>query len=236
MHIGLFGGRFDPIHRGHLALAQAAMTQGKLDRIYLVTAGAPPHKPGLPLSAFADRHAMVALASAHEKSFIPSTLEAPKDVAQPAAVTRGKTAQKQFDYTIDTLRRLKALLKKNDRVSLLLGMDAFADIASWREPEALFAECEFIVASRPGHSLGDVAEALPASLRPKAAITEPFKKHAASGELRLHGVTIHFLTGVHQNISATAVREAVKSGNPLGKLVSPEVADYIRKTGLYRTT
>jgi nicotinate-nucleotide adenylyltransferase len=234
MNIGFFGGRFDPIHRGHLALAQAAMTQRKLDRIYLVTAGSPPHKPGLLLSAFADRHAMVALATAQEKSLIASTLEAPQDIAQSATAARGKTSLKQFDYTIDSVRRLKALLKKNDRVSLLLGMDAFADIASWHEPEALFEEYEFIVASRPGHSLGDIAEALPARLRPKAAITAPFKKHAASGELRLRGVTIHFLADVHQNISATAVREAARSGKPLGKLVPAEVADYIRKTGLYR--
>ncbi len=234
MNIGFFGGRFDPIHRGHLALAQAAMEQGKLARIYFVTSGSPPHKPGLPLSAFADRHAMVALATASEKAFIPSTLEAPKESAQVAP--RGKAAQKHFDYTIDSLRRLKSSLKKNDRLSLLIGMDAFADIASWHEPEALFEECEFIVASRPGHSLADVANALPASLRPKAAITEPFKKHAASGELRLRGVTIHLLANVHQNVSATAIREAVRAGKPMGKLVPAEVADYIRKTGLYQAT
>jgi len=235
MKIGFFGGRFDPIHRGHLALARAALEQCGLGRIYFVTAGSPPHKAGLPLSAFADRHAMVALATADEKVFVPSTLEAPGELRQPRAeAARVKAGQKQFDYTIDSLRRLKLAFKKNDQLALLIGMDAFADIANWHEPEALFQECEFIVASRPGYSLADVAEALPDSLRPKPAITQPFKKQAATGELHLRGVSIRLLANVHQNVSATAIREAVKSGKPLGKLVSAEVADYIRKTGLYR--
>jgi len=236
MNIGFFGGRFDPIHRGHLALAQAAMEQCGLGRIYFVTTGSPPHKPGLPLSPFVDRHAMVALATAHEKTFVASTLEAPRGLASAGTVgARSKNAQ-TFDYTIDTVRRLKSTIKKSDQVSILIGMDAFADIASWHEAEALLAECEFIVASRPGHSLADVAEALPAALRPRQAVTAPFKKQAASGELRLRGVNIRLLPGVHQNVSATAIREAVKAGKALGKLVSPEVADYIRKAGLYRNS
>lgn len=233
MNIGFFGGRFDPIHLGHLALARAAMDICKLKRIYFVTAGSPPHKPGQELCAFAHRHAMVALATAHEKAFVASTLEAPSEPVEN--ITRpSKAARQRFNYTIDSVRVLKSTLGKNDQLSLLIGMDAFADIASWHEPEALFRECEFIVASRPGHSLTDVAEALPPSLRPKPATMEPFRKQAARGEMRLRGVTIHLLPNVHQNVSATAVRDAVKSGRPLGKLVPPEVADYIRKTGLYR--
>lgn len=233
MNIGFFGGRFDPIHLGHLALASAAMDICKLKRIYFVTAGSPPHKPGQELCAFAHRHAMVALATAHEKAFMASTLEAPTEAAENIP-RPGKAAKRHFNYTIDSVRVLKSTLGKNDQLSLLIGMDAFADIASWHEPEALFRECEFIVASRPGHSLTDVAEALPPSLRPKAATMEPFRKHAASGEIRLRGVTIRLLPSVHQNVSATAVRQAVRSGKPLGKLVTAEVADYIRKTGLYR--
>ena len=174
---------------------------------------------------------MVTLATSNEKAFVPSTLEAPTEFGQAAARVKGK---KDFDYTIDSVRRLKSQIKKTDKLFLLIGMDAFADIASWHEAVALLAECEFIIASRPGHSLADVAEALPVSLRPKAAIVEPFKKHAASGELRLRGVNIQLLPNVHQNVSATAIRETAKAGKPLGKTVSPAVADYIRKTDLYR--
>ena len=77
MKIGLFGGTFDPIHRGHIALAQAARDQFGLARILFVPANVPPHKQKQPLSSFAQRYAMVALATAAEKSFVPSLLEAP---------------------------------------------------------------------------------------------------------------------------------------------------------------
>ena len=72
MNIGLLGGTFDPIHRGHIALARAAMEKCKLSRIYFVTAHVPPHKQRQPLSPFLHRYAMVALATAQEKAFIPS--------------------------------------------------------------------------------------------------------------------------------------------------------------------
>ena len=236
MDIGFFGGRFDPIHNGHLALARAAMDHCGLNRIYFVPAGSPPHKPGQPLTSFPHRYAMVALATASEKSFVPSLLEAPREYGPDQIATKPplKSEKKEPDYTIHTVRRLKATLKKNDRLFLLIGIDAFADISKWHQPEALLEECEFIVSSRPGYSLADVAKALPPSLRPKAEITELFKKHGATGELRLRGVTIHLLTNVQQTVSATAIREAARAQKPLGRLVPSEVSDYIRKTGLYR--
>jgi len=115
-----------------------------------------------------------------------------------------------------------------------MGVDAFADIAKWHEPEALFRECEFIVASRPGYSLADVANALPESLRPKKEITHPFRKQAATGDLVLTGAAIHLLDQVHQPVSATAIRAAVSANKPLGRLVHEPVADYIKKTGIYK--
>ncbi len=99
------------------------------------------------------------------------------------------------NYSIDTVRRLKASLKKADRLFFLIGIDAFRDIAKWHEARALLAECEFVVASRPGYSLRDVAEALPEELRPAAAVTKPFHKQPASGDLVLPGVTLHLLRG-----------------------------------------
>jgi len=112
-------------------------------------------------------------------------------------------------------------------------VDAFKDIAKWREAEALFRECEFIVASRPGYSLADVANALPENLRPAAAVTKPFAKQPAKGDLVLRGVTVHLLEGVHEPVSATAIREAVAKKRPLTKFVDPAVAEYIKKEGLY---
>jgi nicotinate-nucleotide adenylyltransferase len=232
MNIGLFGGTFDPIHRGHLALAHAARERCGLSRILFVPANVPPHKQGQPLSAFPHRHAMIALATASVKSFEPSLLEAPADLDSSSGKEKKRLAKP--NYTIDTVRQLKRSFKKADGLFLLIGIDAFADIAKWDQPEALFRECEFVVASRPGFSLADVANALPASLRPRKEVTLPFKKQAATGDLVLNGVTIHLLDEVYQPISSTTIRLAAAAEKPLARFVDPAVADYIKKTGLYK--
>jgi nicotinate-nucleotide adenylyltransferase len=244
MNIGLLGGTFDPIHRGHIALARAAMEKCKLSRIYFVTANVPPHKQLQPLSPFLNRYAMVALATAPEKAFIPSLLEAPEESSggeSAAALSKSKDKAKDDkdrtlkpNYTIDTVRRLKRSLKAGDRLFLLIGIDAFADIAKWHQAEDLFRECAFVVASRPGYSLADVANALPERLRPKPAVTRPFHKQAATGDLVLTGATLHLLEKVHQPVSATAIRDAAAAGKSLGRLVDASVADYIKKVGLYK--
>jgi nicotinate-nucleotide adenylyltransferase len=239
MNIGLFGGTFDPIHRGHLALARAARERCNLSRILFVPANIPPHKQRQPLSAFPHRYAMIALATAQEKDFAPSVLEAPEEfeagVARAEKVRAAKPDPSKPNYTIDTVRRLKQSFKKADKLFLLIGIDAFEDIAKWHQPEALFRECEFVVASRPGYSLADVANALPESLRPRQEVTRPFQKQAATGDLVLKGVNIHLLDKIYQPISSTTIREAAAGGKPLGKLVEPAVADYIKKMGLFKS-
>jgi nicotinate-nucleotide adenylyltransferase len=229
MNIGLFGGTFDPVHRGHLALARAAMEQCTLHHVHFVPANIPPHKQRQPLSPFLHRFAMLVLATAGEKAFVPSLLEAPEESG-----AGGKARQEKPNYTIDTVRRLKQTFKASDKLLLLIGMDAFADIAKWHQAEALFRECEFIVASRPGYSLADVANALPEKLRPRPEVTRPFHKQPAAGDLVLPGVTIHLLGDLHQPASATAIRTAAAAGKALGRLVDPPVAEYIRKMGLYK--
>jgi nicotinate-nucleotide adenylyltransferase len=235
MNIGLFGGTFDPIHRGHLALARAAREHYKLGRILFVPAGLPPHKQSQPLSSFSHRYAMIALATADEKDFTPSLLEAPAELdGSSPRQKKGKTDDPRPNYTVDTVKRLKQSFKKADRLFLLIGIDAFKDISKWHQPESIFRECEFVVASRPGYSLADVANALPASLRPRAEATKPFQKQAAAGDLVLRGATIHLLDDVSQSISSTAIRQAAAAGKPLARFVEPSVADYIKKAGLYK--
>jgi nicotinate-nucleotide adenylyltransferase len=243
MNIGLFGGSFDPIHRGHLALAQAAASRYALRQVLFVPANVPPHKQLQPLTAFIHRYAMVALATQEERGFVASLLEAPAwAIADPRPAARktgsagqpGPAVPARTNYSIDTVRLLKKTLKKSDRLFFLIGVDAFRDIAKWREARALLAECDFIVASRPGFSLRDVAESLPEDLRPPAAVTRPFHKQPATGDLVLPGVTVHLLEGVHRSVSATAIREAAAAGKPLTRWLDPRVADYIKKHQLYR--
>jgi len=247
MNIGLFGGSFDPIHRGHISLAEEAARRYALRQVLFVPVNVPPHKQKQPLTSFVHRYAMVALATQAEKRFVPSLLEGPDAALGAEAHRGGKHAglgptgraqavlpRAEANYTIDTVRRLKASLKKSDRIFFLIGIDAFRDIAKWHEARALLAECEFVVASRPGYSLRDVAEALPEELRPPEAVTRPFHKQAATGDLVLPGVTLHLLEGVHQNVSATAIRSAAAQGKSLAKWLDPRVAEYVKKAGLYR--
>jgi len=155
---------------------------------------------------------------------LPSILEAPSETG----------ARSTPNYTVETLRQFRQKLKKSDRLFFLIGIDAFRDIAKWQDAERLFRECEFIVASRPGYSLADVANSLPQSLRPAASVTKPFQKQPAKGDLILAGVNVHLLESVHSDISATKIRAAATSGKALTRYVDPAVAEYIRKTGLYK--
>jgi nicotinate-nucleotide adenylyltransferase len=230
MNIGLLGGTFDPIHRGHLALARAAQQRCDLGRILFIPANVPPHKQKQSMASYFHRYAMVVLATADEKHFVPSLLEAPEP---PLPATKGK-AEPRANYTIDTLRQLKRTLKKSDHLFFLIGMDAFADIAKWHQAEAVLRECDFIVASRPGYSLADVANALPESMRPRASVTKPFARQALGGHLALSGASLHLLENLHENVSATAIRQAVTAKKPLTRFVEPAVAEYIKKMNLYR--
>jgi len=235
MNIGFFGGTFDPIHKGHLALARAAASRYSLRQILFVTANMPPHKQKHPLSPFVHRYTMVALATQEDRRFVPSLLEAPEFAASSVAPHDFNDHSATVNYSIDTVRRLKQTLKKSDRLFFLIGIDAFLDIAKWREARTLITECDFIVASRPGYSLRDVAESLPEGLRPSAMVTRPFHKQPAKGDLVLPGVTLHLLDDVNQSVSATAIRTAAAQSKPLTRWVDPSVADYIRKQNLYRT-
>lgn len=147
-NLGIFGGTFDPVHRGHLAVARAALRRLKLAKLIFIPAGVPPHKQYKPRAAFRDRFAMLKLATAGEPRFAVSRLEA-----------RG------VHYSIDTVRRMKRRLKPGDRLFFVLGADAFREISTWRRSKDLLHACEFAVASRPGSSLKNVRDAVVHPLR-----------------------------------------------------------------------
>jgi nicotinate-nucleotide adenylyltransferase len=225
MNVAMYGGSFDPVHLGHLAVAKAAMEKFDLGRVYFVPADIQPLKRNQQTTAYYQRFAMLALALQGEKNLLPSLLEAPEVIQLTGELV---------SYSIDTVRRFKAGLKKSDRLFFLIGIDAFLSIAKWRSPVELLRECEFIIASRPGYSLGDVAEALPEELRPPEKVTKMFKANPAAGDIVHGGAVVHLLSDVKVPISATEIRAAAAKGRPVTKFVGNAVADYIKKTKLYR--
>jgi nicotinate-nucleotide adenylyltransferase len=223
MNIALFGGTFDPIHRGHLNVARAAARRFRLREVWFIPADIPPHKQKALITSYFHRYSMVTLAVANEPDFLPSLLEAPEPEAH---------MERRASYTIDTIRKVKVGLRRGARLYFLIGMDAFRDIAKWHKAEELLRECEFIVAARPGYSLENVASSLPKALRPTL---KELRADGLDEALRRRGVTVHLLPETHEDISATHIRRAMKKhGGQLKKLVPDAVANYIRKEGLYK--
>ena len=132
--IGLFGGTFDPPHFGHLALAEWAREQLRLDRVLFVPAGAPPHKRARRLSSVAARVAMTRLAVRGNPAFRLSQLEVRR---------RGPS------FTVDTLRAVRSGLPGVE-VFLLMGEDSLDDFRTWHEPAAIRGLARLAVARRPG--------------------------------------------------------------------------------------
>ena len=142
---------------------------------------------------------------------------------------------------METVRRLKRGLKKADKLYFLIGIDAFLGITKWHRPVELLRECDFIVASRPGYSLGEIAGALPEELRPRAEVLKAAGKSTAGladsvAVMSFSGVTLHLLEDVSERVSSTQLRSAAaSSGRRLEGYVGDAVAGYIRKTHLYRS-
>lgn len=219
MKVAFFGGTFDPVHLGHLAVAQAAADKFDLGAVYFAPADIPPHKQKRQLTDFHHRFAMLALATSDDKRFVPSLLDAPTGAP---------------NYSVDTVRRLKKAIRKSDKLYFLIGMDAFREIGTWHQPEALLAECDFIVASRPGFSLADVGSALPRSLRPPDAALRAMRNQHGHGSIALSGATIHLLPDLHERVSSTQIRAtASRSVQQLSHYVPRLVAEYIKKERLY---
>ena len=221
MNIGFLGGTFDPVHKGHLAAARAAVERFHLGKVYFIPASMPPHRREERIAPFHDRYAMLALATVGEKRFLPSLAEAPSE-------------QDHLSFTIDTVRRFKQAARKSDHLFFIIGIDAFQQVASWHRAEELLREIDFIVVSRPGFSMADVADALPKSMRPAAAVVKAFHKSPAKGTLALGATMIHILDDVKSPVSATEVRRAAAGGKSLARFVEPLVAEYIEKMGLYK--
>ncbi|MDE0672240.1 MAG: nicotinate-nucleotide adenylyltransferase [Caldilineaceae bacterium] len=133
--LGVFGGTFDPVHVGHLLLAQEAALRLSLDQTWFVPANYPPHKAGEVQTPFTDRLAMVELAVAGNPAFSVSLLNA--DDAVP-------------NYTADLMEMLQTQLAGRANLYFLMGMDSLRDLHTWHKPDWLVQNCELVILNRPG--------------------------------------------------------------------------------------
>jgi nicotinate-nucleotide adenylyltransferase len=135
LKLAIFGGTFDPVHLGHLALAREAAGRFQLDRVLFVPADHPPHKAGFTHAAYSARVRMLELACEGEPRFEVSRLEQ-------------NTAR---SYSIDTIEKVHATLDPGDELYFLIGADAFAEIRTWFRWRDVVGLVHFLVSSRPGH-------------------------------------------------------------------------------------
>ena len=214
--VALFGGTFDPVHAGHIAVAQAAQRRFHLDAVYFVPSSRPPHKSQRELKPFVHRYAMVALACADHSSFVPSLAEAP---------TPGFSSH--IFYTIDTVRKFHRE-HPEDHLYFMLGADQFLEIPTWKNYESLLDSCDFIIASRPGFRLDALRLVIPPE---KLARTQP----APDGnKIALRKSEVHLLTTVASHVSSTEIRQRLERRQAIHGLVPARVEEYILGQALYR--
>ena len=219
--IALFGGTFDPIHIGHLAVARAAERRFHLDEIHFIPTGRPPHKHRRDMASYADRYAMVALACADHPRFIASLAES----------GAGHSGREVF-YSVDTVRRFKQKFHgAGVHFYFLMGADSFLHIPAWKDYETLLGLCDFIVASRPGFNVDTLRLVIPPELfgRPGSAHA-PLDPRA----IALRRTTIYVLDAVSSHVSATEVRLRLDHDETIHGLVPLRVEEYITKQALYR--
>lgn len=220
LKLGLLGGSFNPIHNGHLAIAGFARDRLNLDRVLFIPTGDPPHKREGSLAPAKDRLEMVRLAVASTSAFGLSDVELQR---------AGKS------YTIDTVRMLQRQFGSSTDLYFLIGLDAFLEIPSWKDPRKLLSLCRFVILPRPGQSFQSLATIplLPA-LDLQALV------HLDAGEsprLDITGPSCRGLICLPIPLCSTSssdIRQRIRNGTALANLLPPLVESYILQHRLYQ--
>ncbi len=214
----LFGGTFNPVHTGHLRVAEEVREGFSLDRLYFLPAANPPHKPNRELAPAGDRYEMLVRAAKGNPAFEISELELQRS---------------GMSYTIDTVEQFYALQPPGSRCWLVMGLDAFSEIDTWRAYNRLFDRIELIVLSRP-------SDAGQKDLVP--AVSEVISERI-SGEYRFEAENRRFVhpekcsiypfAVTSLDISASRIRSLTAAGASIRYLVPEGVEAYIKEKRLY---
>lgn len=216
--IGLLGGTFNPIHNAHLAIARQAREMLELDRVVMIPSGDPPHKPSNGLASAKDRYEMVRLALASDPYLVISDVEVRRS---------GKS------YSIDTVRLLQQEFGNETRLHFLIGLDAFLEFATWREPETLLTLCSFVVLSRPGLSFQALSTVPLIPRLPQASLMDLDQGRTVRLDVQIGLQSLICLRVPPSTVSASDIRGRIARGASTANLLPPAVESYILQHHIY---
>jgi len=212
--LGILGGTFDPVHFGHLRVAEEVGETLGLHVIYFIPAASPPHKEIGPFASFEHRLAMTRLAA--EISPLLETLD-----------LEGR--RQGLSYSVETLREIRKMYHSDLELFFIIGIDAFLQIKTWKEHDRLFDYSHFVVIQRPGF---------------EEKLLEPFllslnlgfkqKKGREGVYVTSSGNELIQMKATLMDISSTTIRKHVAEGKSIRFLVPDSVREYIDKGGLYK--
>jgi nicotinate-nucleotide adenylyltransferase len=209
--IGILGGTFDPVHFGHLRLAQEVAETLTLAEVRFIPGGTPPHR-ALPQTPAAERTAMVKLAIADNPLFVLDERE---------------TRREGLSYTYDTLCGLRAEVGAAQPLVLIMGADAFLKFETWHRWRDIFSLAHIAVAHRPGTDLAGIKDAsLAQAFAQRRAQDVSAAQRAAAGAIFVVPITA-------LDISATAIRAGIRAGRSVRYLTPSPVMDYINHKYLF---
>jgi nicotinate-nucleotide adenylyltransferase len=208
--VAVFGGSFNPIHYGHLLLADEVLERLRLDRVLFVPAGQPPHKPLATLAPAADRYAMVTLAIADHPCFEVSRVELDREGPS---------------YTVDTLEILAAT---GDELYFIIGSETFLDLLSWRAPRRIAELARLVVVPRTGSTFDPEGAAAQKVVRDIGA--DGFVEAGAEAERERPIIVVH---ATSLPISSSELRARARDGRSLAYRLPESLVSYIREHRLY---
>jgi nicotinate-nucleotide adenylyltransferase len=214
--VGIYGGTFNPIHLGHLRAAEEVVEELGLERIVFVPSAQPPHKSSTsfdPVAPASERLAWVRAATRDNPRFEVDALE----------IERGGPS-----FSVETLRTLGARLAP-ERPVFVLGWDAFVEIGTWREPEALFAMAHIAVTTRPPAVAGSLAQWLPEGVRAQLQLAPDGR----SGRHRSAGTWLRFVPISALDVSASDIRARLRKGRSIRYLVPETVREAVEQSETY---
>ena len=208
--IGLFGGTFDPVHKGHLAVAEGVLRRYGLDQCVFIPAPYPPHKKK-PQTEFSHRVAMLEAVLANKPKWSISLIE----------------AERQYpSYTVDTLHALREQLG-DQLYHLIIGADSFIEIHLWYRYRELLQLTDLIVAARPGighEEINAQVNKLPGRFQ--------YDKSRERWN-RDDGLRIYYFSDIHVDLSSSEIRDKLKNNNDVEGVLPAEVIEYIKRNSLY---